>query len=95
MQVPAPGLEMPKDGKIVLYTTETVEEKSMCTVPNFTGKSISECNYEANELGIQILVTGAATSGELTAQNQDIMAGEKVKPGTVVTVTFVDMSGLE
>lgn len=95
MQIPSAGSEMPVDGKVVLYTTDSVEDKDLCTVPDFTGKSLAECNYEAASIGIQIVASGAANSENLQAQNQDIVAGEKVKPGTVVTVTFVDMSGQE
>lgn len=95
MQVPSAGSEMPVDGKVVLYTSDSVEEQDLCTVPDFTGKSLAECNYEAVNAGIQIVVSGAVSSDNLQAQNQDILPGEKVKPGTVVTVTFVDLSGLE
>lgn len=95
MQVPSAGAEMPVEGKVVLYTEDSVDTKDLLTVPDFMGKSLADCNYEATNAGLQILVSGASTSENLQAQNQDIQAGEKVKPGTVITVTFVDTSGLE
>lgn len=95
MQVPSGGSEMPKGGKIVLYTEEKIAEEDMCIVPNFVGKTLSECNDLAHQAGIQILMTGASTDHMLQSQSQSISAGTKVKPGTVIKVQFVDLSGLE
>ena len=95
MQVPSPGAEIPKNGKIVLYLEEKVAEEDMCEVPSFVGKTLSECNDLANKAGIQILMSGASTDIMLQAQSQSIAVGTKVKPGTVITVHFVDLSGLE
>ncbi len=95
MQVPSEGSEMPKGGKIVLYTDESVQAEQLVVVPDFTGLTVSECNAVAADNNIQIILTGAKTSGDIKAQGQNIFAGEKVKPGTVITITLVDYSGIE
>ena len=77
-------------GTVVLYTdkestSETVE------VPDLTGMSLAAANQAAVDSGVQILVTGAAlTSDNPVSQTQDIEAGTKVRPGTVITVGFVE-----
>lgn len=95
MQVPAAGADMPVGGKIVLYMEDKIADEDMCVVPDFVGKTLSECNDLANQAGVQILMTGAATDIMLQSQSQSIDAGTRVKPGTVIKVQFVDMSGLE
>lgn len=95
MQIPAANSPMPIGGKVVLYTSEDVAEKSLCTVPDFQGKSQEDCNYLATQAGIQMVMTGTSSTGNLVAQSQDIAAGEKVKPGTVVTITFIDSGASE
>jgi stage V sporulation protein D (sporulation-specific penicillin-binding protein) len=95
MQMPSAGKTIDKDGFVYLYSTDTVEQSKLVTVPDFYGKSLTECKYEASQLGIQIVETGVSTEGTLKATSQDIASGEKVKPGAVVTVVFVDYSGLE
>ena len=89
-QIPAFGEAIPQGGTVVLYTdkestSETVE------VPDLTGISLAAANQAAVDSGVQILVTGAAlTSDNPVSQTQDIEAGTKVRPGTVITVGFVE-----
>lgn len=89
-QIPAFGEAIPQGGTVVLYTdkestSETVE------VPDLTGMSLAAANQAAVDSGVQILVTGAAlTSDNPVSQTQDIEAGTKVRPGTVITVGFVE-----
>ena len=95
MQVPSAGSTVPSGGKIILYLDKDLSESEMSEVPDFVGKTLSECNDLANQAGIQILMSGASTNIQLQAQSQSIKPGTKVRPGTVVTVQFVDLSGLE
>ena len=60
------------------------------TVPNFTNRSLSDVNYLAAQAGLNIKVTGAYNSSAATARTQDYAAGEQIKPGTVITVNFVE-----
>lgn len=89
-QIPAFGEAIPQGGTVVLYTdkesaSETVE------IPDLTGMSLAAANQAAVDSGVQILVTGAAlTSDNPVSQTQDIEAGTKVRPGTVITVGFVE-----
>jgi beta-lactam-binding protein with PASTA domain len=57
------------------------------TVPNFVGYSISDCNNIAAYYGVNISVTGAASSSS-TAIAQSVPEGSEVEPGSVITITF-------
>ena len=90
-QIPAFGETIPQGGTIVLYTDEESQEETV-TVPNLTGLSLSAANQAAVDSGIQIRVTGAAlTSSNPVSQTQDIAEGTEVRPGTVVTVAFIEV----
>lgn len=90
-QIPAFGEAVPQGGTIVLYTDEESQEETV-TVPDLTGMSLSAANQTAVDSGIQIRVTGAAlTSSNPVSQTQDIAEGTKVRPGTVVTVAFIEV----
>lgn len=95
MQVPSAGTALPEDGRVVIFTTTAVAEDKLCEVPDFVGWGLSDCNYLANIAGVQILITGPSLDGALIAQSQDISAGSLVKPGTVITVNFVDSGAAE
>lgn len=95
MQIPSAGAEMPKSGKVIISQADTVSDADYVTVPDFTDMSSGECEDAAANAGIQAIITGSATDGDLKARNQNIVAGEKVKPGTVITITVVDSSGME
>ena len=95
MQVPAAGATMPEDGGVVIFTSTAIAEDHMCTVPDFAGWGLADCNYLANIEGVQILITGPSLDGDLKAQSQDISPGSLVKPGTVITINFVDAGAAE
>ena len=89
-QIPAFGEAIPQGGTVVLYT-DTESTSETVEVPNLTGMSLAAANQAAVDSGVQILVTGAAlTSDNPVSQTQDIEAGTKVRPGTVITVGFVE-----
>lgn len=95
MQIPSAGTTMPKEGKVIISAVDSVSDTDLVTIPDFSDMGISECNDKAAELNVQVVFTGASTEGDIRVQNQDVPSGEKVKPGTVITLTVVDFSGLE
>lgn len=84
-----PGSSVPSGGTVVVYTDEASMNQTV-TVPNFTNRSLSDVNYLAAQAGLNIKVTGAYNSSAATARTQDYAAGEQIKPGTVITVNFVE-----
>lgn len=88
-QTPDPGSSVPSGGTVVVYTDEASMNQTV-TVPDFTNRSLSDVNYLAAQAGLNIKVTGAYNSSVATARTQDYAAGEQIKPGTVVTVNFVE-----
>ena len=65
-------------------------------MPDLTGMSLSAANEAAANAGIQIRVTGAAlTSSNPVSQTQDIAEGTKVRPGTVITVGFIEVDQVQ
>ena len=92
-QVPSPGKAIPKKGTVVLFTDNV---SRTATVPNLVNLSLAEANRKAAEAGINISIAGAAlTSSSAVSSLQDITAGTKVAPGTVVTVTFSEKNQVE
>lgn len=88
-QIPESGMAVPKDGKVVLYTTGYDETEAMVEVPDFVGMDLTNANYLALINELQVTVTGsAAATGVVSIQ--DIPAGEQVMQGTVITLTFAD-----
>lgn len=87
-QMPRAGVQLPRDGTVVLYTTDQIEPK-MVTVPDVVGKS----PYQANQilinakLNIRLKGLTAAESGA-KVYSQSIQKDEKVEEGTVVTLTL-------
>ena len=92
-QVPAPGKTIPKEGTVVLFTDSA---SRTVAVPNLVGLSLSEANAKAAEAGVNISIAGAGlTSSNVVSSLQDVTAGTKVSPGTVVTVTFSEKNQVE
>ena len=94
-QIPYEGNSIPKDGTVVLYTDSASLEERV-TVPDFSGMTLSEANDAAANSGVQITLSGAAANGtNVIAHSQSVEAGESVKPGTVVDVTFIELDQVE
>lgn len=90
-QVPVFGETIPQGGTVVLYTDEESTDQTV-EVPNLLGLSLSAANQTAVDSGVQIRVTGAAlTSDNPVSNTQSIAEGTKVRPGTVITVNFVEL----
>ncbi len=91
-QVPSPGAEIPKDGYVLLYTDEPDDEEYV-EVPHFVGYDIKSCEWYAALADLQLVVKGQGTSGY--AQSQSVLAGTKVKRGSVIEISFVSSGGVE
>ncbi len=88
-QTPDPGSSVPTGGTVVVYTDEASMTQTVA-VPDFTNRRLSDVNYLAAQAGLNIRVTGAYNSSAATARTQDYAAGEQVKPGSTITVNFVE-----
>ncbi len=86
-QVPEAGSQIPRGGRVVLYTT-TDSTKETVTVPDFVGYSVSEVNELSAEYNINISYSGSVDQDNVYAYAQSIDSGSLVAPGTVVTVFF-------
>ncbi len=93
-QVPESGGAVPKDGKVVLYTEGYDGSSTYVTVPNFVGYDVTNASYLASINGLQISVSGSASS-TAAATSQSIAEGEQVKNGTVISLYFVDNTNAE
>ena len=90
-QIPAAGDTIPKGGTVMLFTDESSEEE-MVEVPNLVGLNLSQANTAASDAGLNISISGAALTGSnAVSDTQSIKEGEKVPPGTVVEVNFVEL----
>lgn len=88
-QIPEAGQSMPKNGIVVLYTDESVLERTV-TVPNFRGLTVSAANILATNTGLNLKLSGVGVeSGQAVASKQSIAPGTSVAPGTSITVSFV------
>jgi stage V sporulation protein D (sporulation-specific penicillin-binding protein) len=94
--VPQAGKSIPKGGRVVLFTDQESQQKTV-VVPDFVGLTLAQVNERAAEAGVNISVSGAALTGTTNAVSslQDIEAGTKVSPGTVVTVSFIEPNQVE
>jgi stage V sporulation protein D (sporulation-specific penicillin-binding protein) len=92
-QIPEPGQSISKGGLVILYTEGSDTSKTV-TVPDLTKISISEANKTAANAGLNIKLTGNFQSSSLVTYRQSIAPGEKVPPGTAITVHFVSNNGI-
>jgi len=86
--MPLAASNIPRDGTVVIYMQGA--EDSMVTVPNVIGLTVEEANVKLVNAGLNIsLEGGAVNNANATATSQSIEAGEEVRQGTVVSVTFL------
>jgi stage V sporulation protein D (sporulation-specific penicillin-binding protein) len=74
----------------VVYTGDAVKEDSV-VVPNLVGKSAAAANQLLINSGLNIRITGTKnhlTGIGTTVISQSHAPGEKVAPGTVITLVF-------
>ena len=93
-QVPRAGTKMRSDSVVVLYT-EGVENEKDITVPDVTGLTAVETNKLLTEHGLNLELSDIATldgPGTVVAVSQSPAPGTKVARGTVISVTYQDVS---
>ena len=88
-QIPESGSTVPKDGMVVLYTSGYDMDDALVEVPDFSGSGLVNASYLAAECGLQISVNGSRDEGTVVMM-QATPAGDKVKKGTVITLTFAE-----
>ena len=82
-QFPKSGISLQSGSTVCLYTDGT--EKTMKKVPDLKGKTAEQAKNSLKALNLNISIDG---SGKVISQ--DILAGQDVEEGTVVTVTLKD-----
>jgi stage V sporulation protein D (sporulation-specific penicillin-binding protein) len=88
-QLPAPDEQLEEDSIVILYTEDRAED-DMVTVPDLTGRSVSDAKYILNNRGLNFEISGAGHSEAYNAFaiSQNTASGSKVLPGTVIGVEF-------
>lgn len=86
-QVPEAGQEMPRDGKVILYTQEQPSE--FVTVPDVTNMSLEEANQTLTNAGLNFMPTGGAAYHAGSFAVSQSYNGAKVERGTIVEVEFL------
>ena len=86
-QIPEGGATVPQDGKVVLFTSGYNVNDVMVEVPNFFQLDLINASYTAWTNDLQVTINGSRDD-DARVMMQGIKPGEKVKKGTVVTLTF-------
>lgn len=86
-QIPEGGTTVPQDGKVVLFTSGYNVNDVMVEVPNFFQLDLINASYTAWNNDLQVTINGSRDDSAVVMM-QGIEPGEKVKKGTVVTLTF-------
>ena len=88
-QVPVRGSQVPRNGKVILYTEEGYKTE-YTTVPNVIGRSLSEVNTILTNANLNFKVgDGAANHAGAIAYSQNYSEGDEVPVGTIIEVVFV------
>ncbi len=83
-QIPKPGSRIPKESSVLLYTMTPRYGSGEITVPDCTGQSLREVADTLAEVGLRIHPMGVG----LKAMKQEPIPGNKVLPGSEITVFF-------
>ena len=87
-QLPKPGVSIIADSTVIIYTEE-VPENNYVTVPDITGMTPKAVRQELEDYGLNFEVSGAGRAlSDARAVKQNIAAGERVAPATVISVEF-------
>ena len=88
-QVPVRGSQVPRNGKVILYTEEGYKTQ-YTTVPNVIGRSLSEVNTILTNANLNFKVgDGASNQTGAVAYSQNYSEGDEVPMGTIIEVIFV------
>ena len=87
-QNPSAYSAIPKEGTVILYTEDDMKIEEV-SVPDFSNLSLADVNALAAEYNLNICIEGINVNDSGSyVKKQDIPAGEKVEPYTVITLTF-------
>lgn len=93
-QSPEAGRLISKNGVVVLYT-EQDSKAELTTVPDFSGLTVQAVNQRAIDSGLNIKISGTSlTSSDIVAYRQSHPKDSEVAMGTVVTVYFKTLVGV-
>ena len=85
-QVPPSGSKLSKEnGLVILYTSDTVTEKS-AVVPNVIGMTAAQANKALADAGFNIHLEGALNGSGAVVMSQSLPQGTSAARGTVITV---------
>ena len=86
--MPSCGSKIPKDGKVILYTDDSEQER--VTMPNVVGLTPTAAKQQLKQYNLNVTISGSTSSSAKTkVQSQSIAEGTKVAIGTVVELTCV------
>ncbi len=90
-QSPASGSYVQKDtGKIILYVGNATPEDSVL-MPDLVGENATLANARLMGLNLNVRIEGTR-SADAIVYAQSVEAGTRIKPGTVITLTFRSMA---
>ena len=91
-QVPTSGQPIPRNGEVLLYTTED-EPVGMAVIPNIIGYSGKQANKTLINMGLNVRFTGVSINATGCVVGKiDPPPGTKVERGSVVTLEFKDQN---
>ena len=87
------GTYIPKGNELVLYIGDATPPDTV-TMPDLSGMTPDQVSDALTPLGLYMEATGASKyyTDATKVYDQSVGAGEEVKPGTVITVSFNDTS---
>lgn len=92
-QYPEVGALVPRGGTIMMYVTR--DPMQTVAVPNITGSSATQAIASLKLLGLNVLTSGAPDNGSgVVVAAQDIVAGETVPLGTVISLELQDSTAV-
>ncbi|MFV0412060.1 MAG: penicillin-binding transpeptidase domain-containing protein [Oscillospiraceae bacterium] len=93
-QYPTAGSPIPRGGQVILYTDGSVLEQRT-VMPDLSSKNAKVAIDTLRSLGLNVLAEGASEDGgNVVVISQSVEAGQEIPLGTVVTLTFQDVSAI-
>ncbi|MBE6686314.1 MAG: PASTA domain-containing protein [Ruminococcaceae bacterium] len=94
-QTPAPGsIVQAMNAKVILYTTDSSED-DLVSVPDVIGMGAQEANAVLVSKGFNVEYNGAVNQSGSRVTAQSVAPGERVKYGSVITITVRHFDGTE
>ena len=86
-QMPKGGTIIPRDSKLFVYCGDTSTIKKVI-VPRVIGMTPQNANKDILNSNLNVRITGAKISNNVTVYSQDPMPGTQVEVGSIITVEF-------